>query len=176
MHKQVLGRTGRVVLAQFDQDEDLLEGIRLVLREQHIHTGYIASITGSLSRATLQRFSRERGRSVENVVVPGPLEVSGHGIFGRVVAPGRGSTPFGGGAYVDGEPYVHVHLTATSADHTMCGHLISGNPVRSAYPVSHFTVFIVEVVGAALEERCDSDGSGYHFIGEAPTGLQGPCA
>ena len=36
MHKQAVGRTGRVILAHFDKDEDLLDGIKRVLKEQKI--------------------------------------------------------------------------------------------------------------------------------------------
>jgi predicted DNA-binding protein with PD1-like motif len=169
MHKQVVGQLGRVVLAQFDKDEDLMEGIFKIVKDQKIRTGYIASITGALRKARVQRFPENPTPEVPTVTVdlPGPLEVSGHGIIGIVEAPEQGDRPFALSGNVHGEPYVHVHLTATSVRETICGHLMKGgSPVNSFHPVSHFTIFIVEVLGAELQIRCDEQNGrlAYHFI------------
>lgn len=90
--------------------------------------------------------------------IAGPLEASGHGIIGWVEAPGTGKAPFGTGRYVDGEPYVHVHITLTSAHETICGHLMEGSTVRSNHGVSHFTIMVAEVEGAALTMKVDASG------------------
>ena len=64
---------------------------------------------------------------------------------------------------------MHVHLTVTSAKETMSGHLMRGTTINSLHPVSHFTIFIVEVLGAELQIRCDEEHGrmAYHFITEA---------
>ena len=171
MYKQVVGQMGRVVLAQFDKDEDLMEGIHKVLRDQNIRTGYVASITGALRTAKIQRFPENPTpeRATVTVNLDGPLEVSGHGIIGIVEAPEQGDKPFALSGNVHGDPYVHVHLTVTNVKETICGHLMKGgNLVNSFHPVSHFTIFIVEVVGAELQIRCDAERgrAPYHFITE----------
>jgi predicted DNA-binding protein with PD1-like motif len=170
MHKQVVGRTGRVIVAHFDKDEDLLEGIRQVLKEQKIRTGYIPTITGAVRKARLQKFPAAPTPQPSPVVVEldGPLEANGSGIFGIVEAPEQGTKPFALSGNVHGEPYVHVHLTVTSAKETMSGHLMPGTTINSLHPISHFTIYIVEVLGAELQIRCDEEHGrmAYHFITE----------
>ena len=78
----------------------------------------------------------EGQKQIGVIDIAGPLEASGHGIIGWVEAPGTGKVPFGTGRYVDGEPYVHVHITLTSPHETICGHLMEGTTVRSNHGVS----------------------------------------
>lgn len=169
MHKQVVGQTGRVVLAQFEQDEDLMEGIHRVIKEQGLRTGWIASITGALQAARIRRYPSiaDDTEKLETaaVDVPGPIEASGHGIFGVVDAPEMGDKPFTKSKLLHGEPYVHVHLTVSNATETISGHLVrGGNLVKSIHPVSHFTVFIVEVVGAELQVRAEGDRAFHELV------------
>lgn len=170
VHKQVVGRMGRVVLAQFEKDEDLMEGIVRILKDQKLRTGYIATITGALQGARIRRYPAiaDDTENLQTAVVdmPGPIEASGHGIFGIVEAPDRRDKPFTKSNLVHGEPYVHIHLTATNAVETISGHLVrGGNLVKSIHQVSHFTIFIVEVVDAELQVRCDAvDDLAYHVI------------
>jgi len=178
LHKIVRGQVGRVVLAQLDKDEDLMEGILHVLRTEKLRTGYIPTITGALQRARLDRYQEfvddsdyRVDLSAENLEIAGPVEVTGSGVFGIVESPEQGSRPFSHSGYVHGDPYAHVHLTATNVTDTICGHLVKGgNPVRSPHPVSHFTIFFVEVIGAELQLKCDElhDRMLYHLITEVP--------
>ncbi|MEX2533956.1 MAG: PPC domain-containing DNA-binding protein [Trueperaceae bacterium] len=148
-------------------DEDVLAGLQSAIKEVGIHTGLVTSITGSLHRARLQHFphvGRECG-SVDVLEVEGPLEVTGQGIIGAT----RGSGGVGG--YVDGEPYVHVHLVVTGGLGTWCGHLMEGCKVRAHHEISHFTFAIVPVSGIALtlvaqEARSGQRGFVYHELRE----------
>lgn len=151
---QCIGQWGRAVVVQLDPEADLLDSILTIAREQNIRTGVVSSITGAISRARLQHFSLDQGKSsdiIDVIEMDGPLECSGHGIIGMVNAPEMGSTPFGVGRYVHGTPYVHVHLTVTSHRGTICGHLMHGCPVWSKHPVSHFTIILAEVTGVNFE-------------------------
>jgi predicted DNA-binding protein with PD1-like motif len=168
VHKTVVGSIGRVVVAQFERDEDLLEGIRHVIKTEGLRTGYIPTITGVVKNSRLQRFPAEPTKKQPTVTVEldGPLEASGSGLFGVVEAPEQGDRPFTLSNNVHGEPYVHVHLTVTSVNDTMSGHLMKGTLVNSYHPVSHFTVFFVETVGVELQIRCDDSPErlGYHVL------------
>ena len=87
----------------------------------------------------------------------------------------RGKKPFGVGRYVDGEPYVHVHVTVTTPTETICGHLMEGCTVRSLHPTSHFTIMVAEIDGVALNLRGEVDKAsegqpfrGYHDLCKIP--------
>ena len=154
MSLTVSGKLSEIIFARLEPGEDLRRGLLAVIKEKDIKSGVILSITGALERATLQRFPRlgEGDVVIELVSVPGPLEVSGHGIIGQVEAPDYGDAPFGvGDDFVHGEPYLHVHLIVTSTNETICGHLMDGSPVRSSHLVSHFTVIIGRIEGAMVK-------------------------
>lgn len=171
MHGQAMGRAGRVVAAHFDPGEDLLDGLREVLREHGMRTGYVPTITGQLSRARVRRFGAgpSAERPTEVVDLEGPLEVTGSGIFGIVEAPDLGDRPFTLSGNRHGQPYLHLHITVTSRTETISGHVAAGTLVNSFHPVSHFTVFLVEVTGMDLQLRCDIDAglASYHFLVES---------
>ena len=96
------------------------------------------SITGGINEAHLSYFPESgpiESTKVREYHIQGPLEASGHGIIG-----------FNTG----GEPYLHVHLTVTNGEGTVCGHLLPGTTVRSIIPRTHFTVMIARFVGAEL--------------------------
>ena len=151
---EVVGRIGRVFVIRLEPHEDLFLRIQKAVKDHGMKAGLVLSITGALDKAVLQKFVTGQ-KSIDVEEIDGPMEVSGHGIVGWTVAPGRGKEPFGTGRYVDGEPYVHVHLTITSPDVTLCGHLMEGCVVRAKHPISHFTIMMAEVEGAALEMRVD---------------------
>jgi predicted DNA-binding protein with PD1-like motif len=161
-----------VVAAHFEPGEDLLDGVRQALKDQGIRSGYVPTITGQLAHARVRRFGRNPTAShpTEVVDLPGPLEVSGSGIFGMVEAPELGTEPFTLSGNVHGEPYVHLHVTVTSREETVSGHVAAGTLVNSFHPVSHFTVFLVEVVGLELQLRCDvaAGRTSYHQLVAAP--------
>lgn len=154
MASTISGKLSEIILARLEPGDDLRQGLLSVIKEKKMKSGVVLSITGALERATLQRFRRvgEPSIPVELIDVPGPLEVSGHGIIGQVDAPAFGNTAFGlGDDFVHGEPYLHVHLTVTSARETICGHLMDGSPVRSIHPKSHFTVILGRIEGAMVK-------------------------
>ena len=147
------GTFTEIIFARFDVGEDLRLGLMNVIKDKDIKSGVVLSITGALENARLHRFRAvgEPSITTETVEMGGPLEVSGHGIIGQMDAPGFGKTPFGAeGEFVHQEPYLHVHLTATSAQQTLCGHLMNGAIVRSLHPTSHFTVVIGRIAGAGI--------------------------
>lgn len=152
MISEIVGRMGRVIVSRLEPNEDLMIAIRNVVKRSGIKAGVVLSITGSLTKAVVQKFTSGQTQVVE-VELNGPMEVSGHGVVGWAVSPGRGKKPFGGGGYVDGEPYVHVHLTVTTQTETLLGHLIEGCTVRSNHAFSHFTIMVAEIEGVALNMR-----------------------
>ncbi len=152
MVSEFVGRMGRTVVTQLEQGEDLLVAIRGVVNRHNIKAGVVHSITGSLTHAVLQKFV-EGQKTIGLLELNGDMEISGHGIVGRVHAPGTGKVPFAVGRYVDGEAYVHVHLTITTPSQTVCGHLMEGCLIRSVHRISHFTIMISEIEGVALLMR-----------------------
>jgi predicted DNA-binding protein with PD1-like motif len=164
MLEQVTGQFGPVVVARLDPHADLLECLYEIARTNNMKAGVILSITGSLEHAVLQKF--EKGSSNEDTIgvleVEGPMEASGHGIIGIVDAPDRGDVPFGVAGYVHGEPYAHVHLSVTSAEHTLVGHVMKGCRVRSHQPISHFTIMVAPVEGVALKHTIDGTPESGH--------------
>ena len=174
MMSEIVGHMGRVIVSRLEPNEDLLVAIRNIVKRSGIKAGVVLSITGALTKAVFQKFVSGQ-KQIGVVEIKGPMEVSGHGIVGWVVTPERGKEPFGVGRYVDGEPYVHVHVTVTTPTETLCGHLMEGCTVRSNHPVSHFTIMVAEIEGVALNLRGDeikgSEGkqfAGYHDLCKVP--------
>ena len=150
----IAGSFSEIIFARFDVGEDLRLGLLKVIKEKDIKSGVVLSIVGALENARMHRFRAVGDPSIKTdaVELRGPLEVSGHGIIGEFDAPQFGSTPFNKeGTFIHGEPYLHVHLTATSAEQTICGHLMNGSIVRSLHPTSHFTVIIGKIAGAGIK-------------------------
>jgi len=154
MTTTISGKLTEIIFARFDSGEDVRQGLLKVVKEKDIKSGIVLSITGALEKARIHRFRGvgEPSTTTETIELAGPLEVSGHGIIGQLEAPELGKTPFGSeGEFVHGEPYLHVHLTATSAEQTICGHMMDGAIVRSTHPTSHFTVIIGRIGGAGIK-------------------------
>jgi len=152
----VSGKFSEIIFARFDPGEDLRQGLMRVIKEKNIKSGVVLSITGALAQATLEHFHQLGDATVPigTIEVPGPLEVSGHGLIGEVDAPAFGKAPFGvGDDFIHGEPYLHVHLTVNSAKETICGHLLDGCPIRErpGSPQSHFTIVIGRIEGAMIK-------------------------
>lgn len=169
MMSEIVGRMGRVIVTRLEKNEDLLLAIRNVVKRSGMKAGVVLSITGAVTHAVLQKFMTGQ-QAIGVVELEGPMEVSGHGIVGRVSAPERGKEPFGVGRYVDGDAYAHVHLTVTTPTQTLCGHLMEGCLVRSKHAISHFTIIIAEIEGAALSMRSDPQQPGglYHELVAIP--------
>lgn len=148
MPKVVSGEIERVVYARLDPEADLLQSLFEVIKSERISTGLILDITGALNVARLQHFKElgDPSSKVSVVEIPGPMEASGSGVIGRCVGTG------GVGGYVDGEPYVHCHLTVNSSVHTFMGHLMAGSIVSGrGHKTSHFTVVLAQVRGVDLK-------------------------
>lgn len=165
MPYSVSATLSELIFVRLDKGQDLLEAIKQAAREHDIKTGMVIDITGSVTRARLQKFpSKDNSENVriEVVELEGPMEVTGHGIIG--ITEGSG----GVGEYRDGEPYVHVHMVMTSADGTICGHLMPGTFVRSHLEVSHFTIVLGKAAGvsltAAFKKTADGKGRIYHDL------------
>ena len=148
MESELIGRMGRVVVTRLGKGEDLMKAIQGVVKRSGMKAGVVLSITGALTHATLQKFVKGE-KTIGVMELDGQMEASGHGIVGWVSAKERGREPFGVGRYIDGEPYVHVHVTVTTPDITLCGHLMEGCLVRSLHETSHFTIAIAEIENAA---------------------------
>ncbi|MBI3965853.1 MAG: DNA-binding protein [Chloroflexi bacterium] len=144
MPDSITGQIGEIVLARFEPNEDLYLGLIEVVKRRNIRTGVILTITGALTEASVGYFPRSgpiEETKMEITHLKGPFEVSGHGMIGIEA----------------GEPYVHVHLTMTCGEMTVCGHLHEGCLVRSLLPTSHFTVFIAKIEGAELHMIWDRE-------------------
>jgi predicted DNA-binding protein with PD1-like motif len=169
---------GRTVITRLKPGADLMQSIKDICARNEIRAGVVLSITGSLEQAVVQKFAPGE-HTVHSVTVPGPIEVSGHGILGRVTAPEQ-DKPFSFSGYRDGDVYAHVHLTMTSATETICGHAMPGCLIRSHHPVSHFSIIIAELEGVGLELAFDPEvnarGNGwgvYHRLSWLPGELAG---
>ena len=161
----VSGKLSELIYVRLDKDQDLLAGIKQACVDHDITTGAVIDITGGLTKARLQKVpSKVHDEKVRIGVteMEGPLEATGHGIIGMT----RGSG--GIGEYKDGEPYVHVHMVVSSADETLCGHLMPGTFVRSHLGISHFTIILAKAEGVALaaafQETADGKGRIYHDL------------
>jgi len=161
----VSGKLSEMIYVQLGKDADLLAALKQAVVENDIKTGVVVSITGGLVKARLQKFetkSHDAKIRVGVVEIAGPMKVTGNGLIGMT----RGSG--GMGEYVDGEPYVKVHVVVSSADQTLCGQLMAGTIVRSHLDVSHFTVVLAKVenvsLTAAFKETDDGKGRIYHEL------------
>ncbi|MBI2906655.1 MAG: DNA-binding protein [Chloroflexi bacterium] len=159
------GKISEVIYAHMDPGEDLVKSIFNICKECDIQTGLVMSITGALQHTRILVFTPTSVTKHETEVIdiPGEVEISGHGILGRVYAPEMGSTPFSNPGYVHGEPYLHIHATCTSAHQTLCGHLLEGTLVSTRHPKSHFTIVLGKVEGVKLQMTCDPAVERAHF-------------
>lgn len=150
MGKIVQSTIGRIFYSHLDLGEDLYDAIVEVAKHAQITTGVVLTITGALSSTRLS--TPTKAETVESppgyLELEGTAEVSGSGYFG--ITDESWSSPTSHINYVQGEPFVHVHLTACVAGETYTGHLLQGCLVRSLHPSSHFIVVIAETHGARL--------------------------
>lgn len=167
MPDTVAGQFGELILAHFKPNEDVYLGLKEVAKKHNIRTGVVLNIVGGLTVADVGYFSRSgpvEEMKMDYHHLTGPFEVSGIGMIGLEEG---------------GEPYLHVHVTLTCGETTVCGHLHEGCVVRSLIATSHFTVFIAKVEGAELLTRWDREcrhqfpkvypnGAPYHEIKSVP--------
>ncbi|WP_050425875.1 PCC domain-containing protein [Bradyrhizobium tropiciagri] len=181
------GKVEEVIYARLNRGEDLLRALWDICRQNDVKTGVLLDATGAMDTIRIQKFphmpQEARGDylGIDFVQVPGPLEVSAHGLIGMGWVPDKSSTPplaftrggghtgFGAGGWEGHEtPYCHVHITASSASQTVCGHLMEGSYTATdekgeMNPHSHFSVVIAKVSGVILRATYDETGF-YHDI------------
>lgn len=184
------GKLEEVVYVRLNAGDDLLRSIWDICKEYDIKTGILLDATGSMQSVRLQRFPHEPrpgNTGIDYVEIPGHLEVSAHGIIGMGWAPDKSvtappelmqrrgpselDTGFGSMAGFVGHqtPYLHCHITVSSASQTVCGHLMEGSLISKntwngeAKLPSHFSVAIAKVSGVILRATWDKEGY-YHDI------------
>ncbi|WP_439397489.1 PCC domain-containing protein [Bradyrhizobium sp. PMVTL-01] len=165
------GKIEEIIYAQLEHGEDLLRGIWDVCTQNDVKTGILLDATGCMKNLRLHKISKQPDApfGVDFAEIPGPLEVSAHGIIGMGWVPDKSLTPqevpglirsshdtgFGGSGFVGHEsPYCHVHITGSSSSQTICGHLLEG----SLMATHHFEIVIAKVSGVILRMTWDKRG------------------
>jgi predicted DNA-binding protein with PD1-like motif len=186
MRTLATGRIGRIIFAHLAPGDDVYKAVIEIAQQEGIATGLVLDITGGASRLRLTLPKGARGAGVANrppevIEVVGLAEVMGSGIIGQVKDDFVSAD--GQVRYLTGEPYAHIHVSATAADgKTYTGHLVEGTLVRSVIPQSHFTIALAEVEGVDLSLHVDSTaqddypaGVPFHRLLEAPSvpGVEG---
>ena len=151
------GKLGRVVFAHLAPGDDLYKAVLEIAKEQSIHTGVILDMTGAASQVRLSLPTRETpaNKPAQVITEVGLVEFIGSGVIGQTKVDfvnGDGEV-----RYNAGDPYLHLHLTATVNGKTYTGHLIEGTLVRSVIPQSHCTIAIAAVEGIELDLLLDTD-------------------
>jgi predicted DNA-binding protein with PD1-like motif len=136
-----------------------------IAREQGVKTGLILDITGGASqlRLSLPVSTTDEKTPPQLIELSGLAEVMGSGIIGQVeedFVSGDGHVQ-----YKKGDPYLHIHMSATSNGVTYTGHLVEGTLVRSVISRSHFTIAIAEVEGVDLALRVEESASEHYPSG-----------
>lgn len=160
------GSIDEVIYARLDPGADLLESLWEVCREKEVRTGVLMDATGSMEKLVLQRYPRTRHPQEKGFVSTdviemndGPFEFSGHGLIGEGWVEGTPSPKdevyFQKAGFMSHQsPYIHVHLVASNAETTVCGHLMRGSQIkgdtRDTPDKSHFTVVIAKVSGVRM--------------------------
>jgi predicted DNA-binding protein with PD1-like motif len=156
MRKLATGRLGRVIFAHLAPGDDIYKAVLEIAQQEGIKAGVILDMTGAASqlRLSLPTGVTEAHRPPGMLEVSGLAEIMGSGIIGYA------SEDFvsadGHVRYQKGEPYLHLHVSATVNGQTYTGHLIEGTLVRSVIPRSHFTMAIAEVEGVELSMLVDT--------------------
>ncbi|UPJ79244.1 DNA-binding protein [Bradyrhizobium sp. 183] len=185
MKRQMLsGKIEEIIYARLEPGEDLLPALWDICKENDVKTGILLDATGSMNKVKVMRYPHESQGGlggINYVEIPGPLEVSAHGIIGMGWVPDQsvrpppvwtrgGATGFGAAGFEAHEsPYFHVHITVSSASQTVCGHLMEGSPIDSlthdgkADVPTHFTVAIAKASGIILRAVFDKKGY-YHEL------------
>lgn len=149
------GRLGRVVFARLGPGDDVYRAIIEIVQDQGIRSGVVLDLTGAATRLrlSLPKSPTAGTKPPQILEIDGLAEILGSGIIGHVeddFVSGDGEV-----RYVKGEPYAHIHVSATVNGKTYTGHLVEGTQVRSVIPQSHFTIALAEVEGVDLSLRVD---------------------
>lgn len=167
----VAGKLDTVIYARLAPGADIYRELKRICKEHDIRTGVVMTITGALEKARVQLLTTDIAETGSPLVldIPGPVEVSGHGLIGTM----RQSNS--GGLFEkeeEGSAYLHVHLTLTvgTGDNvkTVCGHMMEGCTVRAKHLISHFTIVIGKATGVALDLVMDRE----HILPGYPQGYR----
>lgn len=163
----VAGKIESVIYAQIEPGEDLYNAILQICREHDIRTGLVLNIVGGLTRARLNLPVAATAREVPPGMrewEAGVIECSGVGVIGRMVGTFdlKETT---GVLYEDGRPYLHIHMTITTSEETVMGHLVEGCIVRSVHPLSHFTIALAKVEGVDFACHVSEETSEHYPTG-----------
>lgn len=167
----VAGKMEAVIYARLAPGADVYRELKRVCKEHDIRTGVVMTITGALDKARVQLLTTDIAETGSPLVVdiPGPIEVSGHGLIGTMRQNNSGGLFE---AEEAGSAYLHVHVTLTAGTganlKTVCGHMLEGCTVRSRHPISHFTIVIGKVSGVALDLVMDRE----HVLPGYPQGYR----
>lgn len=178
------GKIEEVYYVRLEAGEDFLPALWDICEEYDVKTGVLLSASGSMSKVRVMRISNEPRKDnwgVDFVEIPGPLQMTAHGLIGMGWVPDDlpptpefhrhdADTGFGAGGWEGhGTPYVRVYVTVTGISGTVCGHLLQGSPIGGVNwdggtnVPSHWTVAIARVSGVTLRATYDQTGM-YHEI------------
>ena len=167
----VAGKIESVIYARLAPGADIYKELKRVCKEHDVRTGVVMTITGALEKARVQLLKTDISKTGSPLVmdIPGPIEVSGHGLIGTMRQNNSGGlfeSEEAGSAYL----HVHVTLTIGTGDElkTVCGHMMEGCTVRAKHAISHFTIVIGKVSGVALDLVMDRE----HVLPGYPQGYR----
>jgi len=107
-------KLGRIVFAQFSEDEDLLETITLTAEKSHITAGFFI-IIGTLKKANLGFYHQGKYKTIK---IPSPLEIVS--CMGNI-------------SMKENKPFVHAHISVSNEKgEVMGGHLMPGCTIAAA--------------------------------------------
>jgi predicted DNA-binding protein with PD1-like motif len=159
MRTTATGRLGRVVFARLAPGDDIYRSIIEIAQAEGIQAGVVLDMTGAATRlrVALPKSTTDGEKPPQILEVDGLAEIMGSGIIGRVEDDFISAD--GEFRYIKGEPYAHIHVSATTNGKTYTGHLVEGTLVRSVVPHSHFTIALAEVDGVDLALNVDNSAT-----------------
>ncbi len=183
------GQIDEVIYTRLEPGEDLLRALWDIAEEHDIRAGVIMEGSGGLKNFRVQRYPHNAKTCllpIDIVEYDGPLEANVHGNIGRMVIepgavkelpiptiPGVLDTELdkwnmAGAQGGDGSPYVHAHMTASTRNDTIMGHLMTGTRIESlaqSYDIpSHFTVVIAKLKGFEFQYRMTETGFFHDYV------------
>src|SRR5438105_2339231 len=93
------GKIEEVIYARLHRGEDLLRALWDICRQNHVKTGILLDATGTMDTLRVMRYphmpqeARDDYLGIDFVELPGPLEVSAHGLIGLGWVPDKSATP-----------------------------------------------------------------------------------
>lgn len=126
------GHFDRIVIIRLKYKANLLEGMKKIVKEQHIQNGVILSAVGSLRGYEIHTVSN-RDMPSEDTFVKNPTQPADLVSMNGYVINGR----------------IHAHMTIATPDRVIAGHVEEGNEVFT------FAVITIGVMNGTNLERVD---------------------